>query len=465
LKETSKSEIKTLIVHEGITKLPAEGCSGWYNLSEVSLPSTIGEIGDFAFDYCIGLTEISIPDSVTLISRCCFSGCPMLTKIRLPAKLERIETVAFLDCLSLTSIEFPSALTTIGYYAFSNTGLVNLTLPDSLVSVDVGCFKDCINLTEVVIGNSLKDVNNDMFNGCVRLKKVWLGDGVTRILSSAFALCTSLRSVRLGPNVETLADSVFAGAFLKEISLPDSLWSVAMFAFGTSNLTRLVLGPNVTYFDRRALGYDSQVTEVHIRSRPVNTHKSICGTLNHSGIWKKVEIFVGGGYPDKICGHDVHFDATMTPAPTNTRTRSPDPTRTAKTTDPYPSVTSVVSPSQSLVASPSKSHVPPTKTERMPTESTAPTRSAVVPTVSMSATPDEGKKSQKLLIGLVSGIGVLMVIGIVAIVVLLCMIIRRTSKKTRQVALTTEGQELGRRDPLICPAALDTVESTVYGGE
>ena len=67
------TDIKKVIVEEGITKI-GSGCFYFcHELTEVSLPSTLNTIGFYAF-YSCGITSIDIPDGVTTIgiSQLCF---------------------------------------------------------------------------------------------------------------------------------------------------------------------------------------------------------------------------------------------------------------------------------------------------------------------------------------------------------------------------------------------------------
>ena len=57
-----------------------EGAFAWaVNLSSVSLPSTLGSIGEYAFYHCDDLTSVTIPDSVTSIGEKAFNKCESLT--------------------------------------------------------------------------------------------------------------------------------------------------------------------------------------------------------------------------------------------------------------------------------------------------------------------------------------------------------------------------------------------------
>ena len=77
------TEIKNLIIPNGVTSIcdrAFDGCSG---LTSVIIPNSVTSIGVVAFRYCFGLTSITIPNSVTSIKSEAFYGVDFLTIISL----------------------------------------------------------------------------------------------------------------------------------------------------------------------------------------------------------------------------------------------------------------------------------------------------------------------------------------------------------------------------------------------
>ena len=144
--------------------------------TELTLPSDITQIHNYAFYKCSGLTSITIPDSVTSIGGSAFSGCSNLTKIvgssswaSVVAKQcgsesfevvitggTKIDDSAFQGCTGLTSIIIPDGLTTIGRLAFQGcTGLTSVTIPDSVTSIGNGAFQGCTGLTSITFNGTI----------------------------------------------------------------------------------------------------------------------------------------------------------------------------------------------------------------------------------------------------------------------------------------------------------------------
>ncbi len=134
-----------------ITKINQYALYNCDRLTSVEIPDSVTSIGDYAFRDCSGLTSIEIPDSVTSIESYVFSGCDSLTSVEIPDSVTSIGSYAFFSCDSLTSVEIPDSVTSIGSSAFMDcSGLTSIEIPDSVTSFGDYAFYDCYRLVEVV---------------------------------------------------------------------------------------------------------------------------------------------------------------------------------------------------------------------------------------------------------------------------------------------------------------------------
>ena len=85
-----KSDIKTIIVKEGVTYIGRNAFYSLENAQTVSLPSTLTGIGYRSFGNCSSLGEIVIPGSVTSIGELAFYGCSSVTSINIPDRVASI---------------------------------------------------------------------------------------------------------------------------------------------------------------------------------------------------------------------------------------------------------------------------------------------------------------------------------------------------------------------------------------
>lgn len=94
------------------------------------------------------ITEVTIPSSIKQIEDYAFSSCHSLTKVNLTEGLEILNNSVFFNCSELREIKLPSTLKEIGPRAFSGAALNNVVLPDSgkLTKIDEYAFYQHVSL-------------------------------------------------------------------------------------------------------------------------------------------------------------------------------------------------------------------------------------------------------------------------------------------------------------------------------
>lgn len=219
---TYKMLVKTLTVNEGVTVIKnfsdsmydmpfAEDCD---NLTTVSLPASLTEIGDKAFKGLAKLTTVTIaePSNLTTIGASAFDFDASLTTINIPGSVTTIGSGAFKDCraLELDAATLPSGLTAINDSIFASCWKMTgtLTIPNGVTSIGDNAFDNCRALESVTIPASVRSIGSDAFYGCV-LTSVTIPDGVTSIGASAFYYCYKLRSVTIPASVTSIGTSAF----------------------------------------------------------------------------------------------------------------------------------------------------------------------------------------------------------------------------------------------------------------
>ena len=173
-----RSDIQTVIIEDGITR-----------------------IGEHAFTYCSAMHSVSIPDSVTEIGAEAFAGCSSLESVTIPDGVTKIGSAAFESCGSLKSVTIPSSVTTIGEWAFFGCdSLESVTIPGSVTEIGDWAFSDCGSLKSVTIPVSVTTIGECAFSGCAFLESVTIQGSVTEIGKDAFFFCSALKSVTISRN-------------------------------------------------------------------------------------------------------------------------------------------------------------------------------------------------------------------------------------------------------------------------
>jgi hypothetical protein len=182
------------------------GRGGAYTIS-----NGVTSIEDSAFAICEGLTSVAIPNSVTSIGPDAFDGCQNLTNLAIPDYVTSIEDSAF-ALTALASVAIPGNVTNIGVQAFAACGsLTSVSIPDGVTSIGDYAFDQCTSLTNVTIGAGVTDIGNYAFRLCTSLTSVAIPNSATNIGSCAFFVCSSLTNVTIGNGVASIEDSAFLG--------------------------------------------------------------------------------------------------------------------------------------------------------------------------------------------------------------------------------------------------------------
>ncbi|MBQ8123519.1 MAG: leucine-rich repeat protein [Ruminococcus sp.] len=164
--------LNKLVLSEGITAIGNGSFCGACE-SEVSLPSTLTSIGDYAFQENDSLTTISIPNKVTSIGKYAFYNCDALTAITIPESVKELGEGTLRSCTSLVSLKLPSALETIPAEMCKGCTLLSeVTMPKALTTIEKYAFQSCSSLSEIVIPNKVKTVGQYAFDGCTSLKEI-----------------------------------------------------------------------------------------------------------------------------------------------------------------------------------------------------------------------------------------------------------------------------------------------------
>ena len=177
--------ITTLIIGEGVERIPRYAFMDCQNLTSVTIPEGVTSIGRRAFSSCSSLALITIPSSVTSIGMYAFSSCKSLISVTIPESVTSIESELFRGCESLTSVTIPGGVTSIGYAAFDRcSSLTSVTIPEGITSIGEYAFH-LSGLTTIFIPSSVTNIGQRAFRHCTDLEYVYVHSALPPTLSYA----------------------------------------------------------------------------------------------------------------------------------------------------------------------------------------------------------------------------------------------------------------------------------------
>ncbi len=165
--------------------------------------SGINSISNYAFYNCSSITGVEIPSTVTSIGEYAFKGCNFLSKVNYLG-----------DINSWAEKDFK------GYYSSPTISSKNLYINDELVTsvnlttaskVSLSAFENCTSITSVVLGDSVKEIEESAFSSCTALANIDFGEKVESIKESAFAYCSALTEVTIPNSVNFIGFSSLRG--------------------------------------------------------------------------------------------------------------------------------------------------------------------------------------------------------------------------------------------------------------
>ena len=209
------NKITSVSISESVTSIGDYAFAGCSGILSVSISESVRHIGYNAFAKCSSLKSVTIPNSVTSIDGGAFSGCTNLTSINIPDSINTINNAVFSGCNKLSSIIIPKTVTSIGQEAFCNcNSLTSVSIPNSVTSISKKAFYNCTSLMSAAIPNSVTSISNDAFQNSNNIKtllfntnkityfnyeplleRVIIGDSVKSINDNAFSSSTVLKDI------------------------------------------------------------------------------------------------------------------------------------------------------------------------------------------------------------------------------------------------------------------------------
>lgn len=178
------------------------------------------------------LEEVRLPANITQFDGpSTFRGCDMLKRVILPEKLKEIPAYFFKECPNLTTLVIPNSVTKIGREAFSGSGISQITLSENLTTIEAMAFKES-GLTQITLPESLTTIEASAFYK-TKLETITIPKNVTKIPTDCFYQCENLTRAMFPNTLTTIDARAFRGCSnLANIDIPTSLETIGVGAFG-----------------------------------------------------------------------------------------------------------------------------------------------------------------------------------------------------------------------------------------
>lgn len=251
-----KKYIKELEIHGNAGMNMPEQC--FYdvpNIESVVISGAVDVPRDM-FGKCTGLKKVTLKNGVRSIGEDAFRDCSSLEGVIFEnTVLEKISDGAFWGCSALSSIVLPDSVTEIEKYAFFETGLRNIQLPEKLTLIGAYAFCNCKNLKQVQLPSQLKELGNGAFSSCENLAQIQLPAQLNKLGTDAFRNCTSLDKIDIPAGLTQIEPDTFCNTGLTSVTLHEGLTKIEDGAFHDClKLKKIRIPKSVTDIGGLALG-------------------------------------------------------------------------------------------------------------------------------------------------------------------------------------------------------------------
>lgn len=222
--------------------------SSWQYEGTFIVPETVTELSTYQFShgdsYGKNCEYVAILDD-TSFSFTAGTGMrdydedKILGGVKLHAGITVIPDYCFRACINLDEIDYNGAqITEFGNYSLSNTGFVELVIPETVVKMGRGVWTNCKNLENLVLPEGLTNFTNFIYDGCSSIKEVVVPSFISTIASYMFRNCYSLEKVTfLNTNIKSIGMQAFINtSSLKEVIGLDNITSIGSYAFQSSGI-------------------------------------------------------------------------------------------------------------------------------------------------------------------------------------------------------------------------------------
>ncbi|SHO43179.1 leucine-rich repeat protein [Anaerocolumna xylanovorans] len=213
---TPKASVTTLTIGEAVSGIPVNAFVSCLNLATVTFDGTpaVTSIGGSAFSYC-ALTAFTIPANVNAINPTAFVGTPITTFTVADGNTVfgvSAQSGALLTDGGATLYTFPKgitgeytvedSITAIGGFAFDETDLSIVVIPDTVTSIGDSAFPGDSMLTAVFFesNNPPAIEGNDNFLYCDKLSSIYVPAGAVDTYKEVPGLANCVDMIKAKPD-------------------------------------------------------------------------------------------------------------------------------------------------------------------------------------------------------------------------------------------------------------------------
>lgn len=295
------SELKQIIGDDHIVTIGVGAFSRCSKLSDFTVDS-LKTVGSLAFEKCAELQFSGSWSSIEEFGERVFLGADKIRHITIESEMSYLSDYAFADS-ALEVIDWPedsSALREIGKDCFAHTAIQSIQLPEGVTVIHEGAFRNCTNLESVSIPSSLTAIHNEAFRHTKLVDVDLTGTNVSTLGAYAFADCGELVSLSLPDTVRLIPEGLLMDSYQSTLRNIQQLSPEEIGAYAFKNTSfqdaTVCLSDGVTRIGEEAF-YNTGVTTLKL---PASLREIGKNAFASCGYLKVVTIPFVGETVDKV---------------------------------------------------------------------------------------------------------------------------------------------------------------------
>ena len=301
-----KTNIKTLVIENGVERIGARAFSGCSSLEYVKIADSVDYISVSAFEGCSSLSTLVLGKGVEKIGENAFSKCGAINSLYYEGTIKDFSKITGITPSGLsykTRYFYTEAYpTSAGYYWYwsedgspivwedyigneglkfeksaegeyykvignSNSTDKTVVIPKAycglpVAEIDAMAFLGA-TIEEIILPETITKISGMAFKWCKNLKSISLPDSVLEIGDSAFFGCAALENIALSKNLKEIGENAFSAcSSLGSILIPNSVEKIGNNAFeNTESLTAIYYSSSKESFVNINLNYETFPSE------------------------------------------------------------------------------------------------------------------------------------------------------------------------------------------------------------
>lgn len=284
----ANSKLQSITLPASLTVIGEGAFLSCNSLTGIALPESVDSIAPYAFSACENLAAVIIPASVKVIGTGAFSHCTALTSVKVTdGSVDlKIADNAFYGCTALASADLANRTLSIGNAAFCSCKGENFAIVlgnnSRLNSIGENAFQNStLKAFDLTKCPKVTTIPQYAFAD-TKLQSISIPDNIKFIGEGAFFGNEALTNIDLANNSASIAKLLFAGCNLTETTgMTDQTTEVGDYAYyGCDQIGKLIIPENVAYIGNYAFGNMSNLAKV----TSINTSAPSLGEAVFSGI-------------------------------------------------------------------------------------------------------------------------------------------------------------------------------------